>query len=399
MQALCITRWDELAALAPEWDALARGVPFRSWEWLGAWWRHYGLAADENPRRRLFALAVRNAERRLIGLAPWYVEPHRAQGSIVRFLGSGDVCSDYLSILCLPGHEEAVAAALAAWLCSPRRHAEQPWDRVELMGVDAADGVTGRLIDELRMRGSTVHCQPAVNCWRLDLPRSWDEYLALVSKSHRKQLRRLERRLFDSGRAKLFTVATPGDLDHGLNIVSHLHQRRRAELGDAGRFADPRFAAFHREVAGQMLRHGRLKLSWIELDGRPIAAEYQLCGSDVVYAYQSGIDPAALDDQPGKLAMLATLRQAIDAGYRAFDLLRGDETYKAHWRARPRPSLDACVFPPSGSTPLRQQAWLAGRQMRGWLREGRKLAESLLTAHAVRPHGVAHSYPKGGPAC
>lgn len=386
MQVRCITRWDELAALAPEWNALARGVPFRSWEWLGAWWRHYGLAADENPRRRLYALAVLDARRRLVGLAPWYLEPHRVQGDVLRFLGSGDVCSDYLSILCLPGREDAVATTLAEWLCSPRRHAERPWDMLALAGVDAADGVTGRLIDELHVRGATIHGGPAVHCWRLELPRSWDEYLALVSKSHRKQLRRRERRLFDTGRAKLRTVGTPAELDCGLNIVSQLHQRRRMGLGDAGRFADPRFAAFHREVAGQMLRHDRLRLSWVELDGRPVAAEYQLCGNDVVYAYQSGIDPEALDHEPGRLAMMATLRRAIEAGYRAFDLLRGDETYKAHWRAQPRASLDVCVLPPQGAARLRQHAWLAGRQVRGWLREGRKLAESLLPARAAGSH-------------
>ncbi|MGH7194409.1 MAG: GNAT family N-acetyltransferase, partial [Candidatus Saccharimonadales bacterium] len=308
MQARCITRWDELAALAPEWNALARGVPFRSWEWLGAWWRHYGLAADRHSGRRLFALALRDTSHRLVGLAPWYAESHPAHGNLVRFLGSGDVCSDYLSILCLPGCEGVVATTLADWLCSPRRHAEQTWDLLALAGVDAADGVIGRLIDELRLREATIHSQRAVNCWRITLPRSWDEYLALVSKSHRKQLRRLERRLLDNGRTTLCTVATPADLDRGLNIVGQLHQRRRADLGQTGRFADPRFAAFHREVAGQLLRHGRLRLTWIEFDGRPIAAEYQLCSSDVVYAYQSGIDPGMLAEQPGRLAMIATLR-------------------------------------------------------------------------------------------
>ncbi|HEX5443661.1 MAG TPA: GNAT family N-acetyltransferase, partial [Pirellulales bacterium] len=373
--------------------------PFRSWEWLGAWWRHYGLAAGESSGRRLFALAMRDAGQRLIGLAPWYIQPHPVRGDVVRFLGSGDVCSDYLSILCLPGCEDAVATALADWLCSPHQHAEQPWDLLELMGVDAADGVTGRLIDELRRREATVDSQTAVNCWRIRLPNSWDEYLALVSKSHRKQLRRLERRIFESGRATIHTIATPGDLDHGLNIVSGLHQRRRAELGHAGRFADPRFAAFHREVAGQMLRHRRLRLTWIELDGRPVAAEYQLCGSDVIYAYQSGIDPEMLAEQPGRLAMIATLRQAIDEGYRAFDLLRGDEAYKAHWRAEPRPSLDVCIVPPHGPARLRQKVWLAGRQMRSWLREKRRRAESLMAKPNSRRLELSHASAEGRTTC
>ena len=35
-----------LAPLAANWNKLARGVPFRQWEWNEAWWRHYGLNSD-----------------------------------------------------------------------------------------------------------------------------------------------------------------------------------------------------------------------------------------------------------------------------------------------------------------------------------------------------------------
>ena len=377
MQVVWITRWDELAGLAPYWHALARGVPFRSWAWLGGWWRFYGRD-DENDRVRLFALAVYDDRNELVGLAPWYLETTPGQGEVVRFLGSGDICSDYLAILSLPGHENAVADTLADWLCSDARLTGwNAWNLLLLGGVDAGDVVTRRFIDRMEANGSLIYCQPGPNCWRINLPPTWEDYLAALSKSHRKQLRRLERRLFAAGRATLRTVEQPADLGHGLAVLAELHGRRRGALGQSGLFADTCFAAFHREVAAQLLVERVLRLSWVELDGKPVAAEYQVVGNHAVYAYQSGIDPAALNFEPGRLAMMATLRRAIDDGYRSFDLLRGDEPYKAHWRAHPRASMQVSILPGRGPDWLKQRARIAGWQMRGWLQAGWKRVASL----------------------
>lgn len=368
MQVVWVTRWEELAGLAPYWNALARGVPFRSWPWLGGWWRHYGHAGDSD-NRRLFALAVYDDGNELVGLAPWYVDSIPKQGEVIRFLGSGDVCSDYLSILSLPGREDQVAGALADWLCGDApRTGWCSWSLLTLGGVDAGDGVTRRFVERMAARGSLIYSQPGPNCWRIDLPATWDEYVAMLSKSHRKQVRRLQRRLFDTGRARLHIAQQPADLTRGLTALSELHERRRGQLGETGLFTDPSFAGFHREIAGPLLADRVLQLVWIELDGRAVAAEYQLVGSNVVYAYQSGIDPAALDCEPGRLAMMATLRRAIDEGYRSFDLLRGDEPYKAHWRARPRASIEVSILPGRGADWLRHGAWVAGRHVQRWLR-------------------------------
>jgi CelD/BcsL family acetyltransferase involved in cellulose biosynthesis len=379
MQVACITRWEQLAGLAPHWNALAKGVPFRSWCWLAAWWRHYGGSVGR-PGRRLFVLAVYDAETRLVGLAPWYIDSHAVRGGVVRFLGSGDVCSDYLSILALAGQEEQIAAALADWLCGDSladgRHA---WNALSLRGIDAEDGITRHFITAMQARGSLAWREPGANCWRIHLPATWDDYLATLSKSHRKQLRRLQKRWFETGRATLRLVRNEDDLGRGLTILADLHQRRRQALGQPGRFADASFAAFHREAAGQLLRQGSLHLAWVELDGHAVAAEYQVSGSDVVYAYQSGVDPTALNVEPGRLIMMATLRRAIEEGYRAFDLLRGDEPYKPHWRAQPRPSVHVTVLPGRGADWLKHGASVARQHVRAWVKAGWDLAASLPT--------------------
>jgi CelD/BcsL family acetyltransferase involved in cellulose biosynthesis len=111
-------------------------------------------------------------------------------------------------------------------------------------------------------------------------------------------------------------------------------------------------------------------LHWIELDGRPIAAEYQLADSRSVYAYQSGIDPAALRDEPGRLITIATLQKAIADGKKYFDFLRGDEAYKAHWRAQCHPTKDIRILPATSSARLRHSLWVASDSVKNWIKSG-----------------------------
>ncbi len=369
---------DDLASVRAQWNLLAEEVPFRSWEWLESWWRSYGDDGTAPGRgRELHVLAVFDSPGSLVGLAPWYVERSAAQGRVLRFLGSGEVCSDYLSVLAAQGWETRVATALAEWLSDPPGFADwlngetqRPWDLIELTGVLANDPVLGCMFERMTERESIVHRRKSVHCWRLALPATWDEYLASLSKSHRKQVRRFERRLFDTGRARLRRVEGEEDLHRGLNLLALLHQRRRESLGSKGCFASARFSSFHYEVAFRLLRAGSLRLEWLELDGQPIAAEYHILGRRVVYAYQSGIEPSALALDPGTLITLATLKQSIEEGRETYDFLRGDEPYKAHWRASPLATEDVRIVPCNPSARLRHSLWLAGDSVKGWLKQG-----------------------------
>jgi CelD/BcsL family acetyltransferase involved in cellulose biosynthesis len=227
-------------------------------------------------------------------------------------------------------------------------------------------------------QGSFVHRRSRPSCWRVHLPKRWDDYLAMLSKSHRKQLRRLDRAYFATGRAKVRFVTQLSELSVGLDLLTTLHQRRRQSVGERGCFSSTRFTEFHQETAARLLQSGHLRLAWLELDGLAAAVEYQVKGDGVVYAYQSGIEPTALAHQPGRLITLATMRQAIDEGYHAFDFLRGDEAYKAHWRAQPRPTEEVRIVSDTLRGRLRHGLWVAGGNVkrliqRGWTRSPAQL--------------------------
>ncbi len=377
MQIYRTTTLDEIAALAGEWNSLAGGVPFRTFEWLGTWWRHYQPALTAAGRQvELYTLCVID-NNELIGLAPWYLDRSRSAGHIIRFLGSGEVCSDYLNVLSRPDRRTEVAETIADWLTQAGRGAgatDDRWDILEMTGVAANEEMPTLLGDRLCDRGAVVHTRQTTRTWRIELPRTFEEYLNLLSKSHRKQLRQFQRRFFETGRAVLRTVELPEHLDQGWHTLADLHQRRLESLGMMGSFKSASFTQFHRAASDALYRSGRLNLHWLEFDGRTLAAEYHLVGDDVMFAYQGGVEPEALEHEPGRLITLATVERAIGAGFRAFDFCRGDEPYKAHWRATPCDNLAWRIVCNRASARLRHSVWIAGQNARKWVKGNLQIA-------------------------
>ena len=230
---------DELAPYADDWERLAGGVPFRSWTWLGHWWRHYGPQNEADAlRTRLAVLGVFDDAKSLMGVAPWYLECSAMHGRVLRPLGSGEVCSDYLSLLCHPATEEAVVEALADYLVENALRDDPDafrWDLLELDGVDAEDRTVADLVNSLAVSGCTVHRRPGVNCWRLELPTDWDSYVASLGRNLRRDLRRLERELLE-------------------------HRPRGAPLGHAARRAAPGHGHSRRPAPAAAGHAGRRRL-------------------------------------------------------------------------------------------------------------------------------------------
>ena len=86
------------------------------------------------------------------------------------------------------------------------------------------------------------------------------------------------------------------------------------------------------------------------------------------YAYQGGVDPERLADEPGRLSTILCLRAAIEEGHRRVDFLRGDEPYKAHWRATPRATYDWRVIPNRRLARLRGRVWNVADTLGDWVR-------------------------------
>ena len=50
------------------------------------------------------------------------------------------------------------------------------WDLLRIEGVADDHAPTCKLLDQLQAQGNTVHQRRGANCWRIELPETWEQY-------------------------------------------------------------------------------------------------------------------------------------------------------------------------------------------------------------------------------
>jgi CelD/BcsL family acetyltransferase involved in cellulose biosynthesis len=311
---------EDLDAVGPAaWQALhaasALRSPFLSWTWQSEWARAFA------PDDRLEIRRVTDDAGRLLGVLPL----HEAEPGVLRVLGGVDV-SDYLDLLAEAGRESEVWAALL----TSRPPTRPLWD---LHSVPASSPTVERLPALAAEHGIDVTVAVEERCPILDLPATWDAYLAGLSGKHRhemlRKMRRLEREVPE---ARAVGLASRADVESRFDDFLTLH--RQSRVGKA-RFMDERMEAFFRRVAVLLADAGGFRLWLLDAPGGPLASFLTLEWDGTVGLYNSGFRPEAAALSPGLVLLAHVVRDAIERGRRRFDFLRGEERYKYEFGPTP----------------------------------------------------------------
>ncbi len=162
-----------------------------------------------------------------------------------------------------------------------------------------------------------------------------DGFLARLGKKERHEIRRKVRRAEAAGAVELTPSADPlGDLDAFID----LHQRR---WGDAGLFPPTQGGDASRLFVRRLFEgfgpDGPVRLCFLTVGGRRIAAGITFEHGDTLAYYNAGVDPDARELSPGVVMVAKYVERAIATGRRRLDFLRGDEPYKYEWGAVDEP--------------------------------------------------------------
>jgi len=342
LQVDLIDNLEQWNLLAGEWDELVAACdhdnPFRGRSWLRTWWKHYG---DGHSLRILTA----RDDNRLVGVAPLFIDvehfPFRVRA--IRFLGGTEVCSEYLGLLIEQGADERVVPAFFEFLLNDMG---REWDVIRWTDIPADSRQLAVVEDDLVARDVSAIRSGGVSNWVVQLPDSWDVYLDGLSSSRRTKLRRIRREFADRENVEFEVVESESQFDRCWDELRTLHSLHWAAAGQPGCFADPRFDAFHTEVARDYLNRGMLVLASLRLDGNALAACYGFRQGDTVYEYQRGHDPDHLRLRPGHALHFHMLEWAVAHGISNWDYLRGDYKHKRDWATHNRSCVDLTIPAP-----------------------------------------------------
>jgi CelD/BcsL family acetyltransferase involved in cellulose biosynthesis len=331
-----------------EWDSLladsTSSTPFLKAGWIDCWRRH------AMGGHSLHVLEVRE-HGRLAGIAPL----RRVRGSFslsdrLEFLGTGPAGADYLDAIVRDGAGPSVIAAVAASLDA----SNLPLYLDHLPPGSNADGIAAAL---QRFGWAALHDSPDV-CPFIDLSgHTWDSYLASIGSSHRANIRRRMRALDASFTVDFTLVDSDGARREALDQLIGFNRRRWDSRGGTTAFPDAEIVAFHEALTSRAMSEGWLRLYTLSLNGAIAAVIYGFALDRRFYFYQHGFDSAYGGYSLGLVLMALTVRAAIDAGMREFDMLYGHESYKALWARQQRPLSRLQLFPPRvAGRLLRRQA-------------------------------------------
>lgn len=296
---------DTLGDDRADWDALVAAQPQPS-AFLRSWWvEHAGAGTTA-------LLRCRDGDALVGGFAVEVDRIGRGPASVerVRCVGQGDLAPDHLDVFAAAGRHDDVLDAVLAWLRRPGSRL------VDLDGL-AADG---RLANALRAHEIDRIAAPYAT-----LPSTVDEYVAARPGRVRSTISRTRKRLVRSGATIERVVAD--DHARALDALADLHDGRWGEtsgfLGSWGRF---------RTAAGVGLERGDVRATEVrDADGTVVATEWDLVTGDRVAFYQAGRSTDHEWRGAGSVLRADIIEAAIADGAHEYDLLRGDEPYKAEW--------------------------------------------------------------------
>ena len=301
-----------------EWDSVLRDSPvasiFLSPQWQEVWWENFGSG------REMAGFTVPSIDGGVEALASL----SRTDGAI-GFVGAPDTF-DYNDFLVRPGFEDAFYPKLLDVL------GDWDWSELRLESLIEHSPTLSHLPALARERGYCVEVEYEDVTSGVALPTDWEEYLALLSKKDRHELRRKLRRLDTQTDWRWYCLTSPGEV---LGAFDEFLSLMRMSRADKEEYMTPERERFFRALgaADGRARPPAPVSSW-RFDGERAAASLCFDYGESRLLYNSGYDPDLSYYSVGLLLHAMCVRDAIERGLGYFDFLRGPEPYKAHLGGR-----------------------------------------------------------------
>lgn len=317
---------ENISQLEPDWSRLLEGMcqpyPFASPAWIQTWWNEF------KPEGSLCPLSLRQ-DGRLLGVAPLM-----RRGDGLSLAGDPNIC-DYMDLVTHCDNRAAVLKGLLTHLARA-----ESWRVLEFWGLAQSSPTLALLPEVAAELGYRVTTKLEATCPGVDLPSTWDDYLANLSKKDRHELRRKLRRVTEAGETRFYCLTDTADVARGMDDFLSMHRGSRQ---DKAEFMTATMESFFRRSTLILADKGLIRLYFLEVGGKRVASVICFAINNDLWLYNSGYDPQYSHLSVGLVSKALCVQDAITQGMRRVDFLRGNERYKYELGAVDRPVYD-CVI-------------------------------------------------------
>jgi CelD/BcsL family acetyltransferase involved in cellulose biosynthesis len=304
--------------LKPEWNDLLRrsstDMLFLTWEWQSTWWNAYE-AGD------IWVVTCRTDDGYLVGIAPWFIQNSDGE-RVLRTIGCVDV-TDYVDLIADKNCAEAVQVFLARFLAANR----DQFDRINLCNIPENSPTYSQFPEKLRENDFHADTVLQEVCPVIRLPAEWEDYLGMLDKKQRHEIRRKIRKAESESKLEWYLVGVQHDFeaeaDRFLSLMA-ASQPSKAEF-----LRDQNNLRFFKDILAVTHEKGWLRLSFLKCNDTHVATYCDFDYNGHILVYNSGLLPDTHAQlSPGIVLLAYNIKHAIETGHSIYDFLRGNETYK-----------------------------------------------------------------------
>jgi len=328
-----LTTEAELAALEPEWAALAQRVtprlPFFEPLWNLTWWKHY-RENRSTVRHSLRVTTLRRPGGELVGVAPMMITERPARGParvrLLQFFGADPNLTELRGVLCLPEAQSDVYRTLLGHL----RRAKDEWDFMRFTGVPAGGDVRAQVAAE-----GSVRLDREVPDYFLHPTGTWETFKAGLSRNIKESLRKCTNAPKRDGVELTFRVVTDkAELPKALDTFFALHENRSQAtdtITHKNVFAEARGRDFLRDYLLSLEPAGAARIYQLRHGERVVATRVAFLLGNDLYLYFSGYDLEYSKYSVMTTCVAEAIRDAIGSGIGAINLSMGNDVSKTRW--------------------------------------------------------------------
>ena len=308
----CYQHWPDDAAMLAAWDRLAMSVPdgmvFQSPHW------QQGATVIPDAMGTLRVVTVHDGGR-LVAAVPF----ERTWSG--HWQTANEVSTAYHDPLIHPENADATADALLRGLPM----LDPAMTSVEFQLLSPSCNWLRTLPPIAAAAGYTAEKEFVTTDTVVPLAATWDKYLESLPGHHRRELRRMMRKLEESGKCRFVVNDTEE------TVVARLPHTLQLMANDKGGKSRKTRWMYRRHLmtsAPALARTGRMVVYELFIDGHLAAGSIGLPQNNHQLMFNGAFDPAFYQWSPGIVLWGMNFRNAIQHGQTSIDLLRGLPPYK-----------------------------------------------------------------------